>query len=275
MINELYRRNVESTAPTVVRCPARNLLTVGPDAFHPSAVHAVARDAAPQAHAHGAGPLAAAARVAPPFARGRSRPVAPCRPRAPHGPAGAHPGPDGPWHLGDELGSSLQGRRRCSSRDRGRFRRALRLDLGRLLDGHDRLRRAPARRDRFAIVGERRSTIRRSPETPAPRSSCRSATRRWRACSPGCAPPTSRSPRTGELEHFDFFVLSDSSDPDTLRRPSGTPGCELCRERRRLRPRLLPLAPHRDQAQERQRRRLLPALGQPATATWWCSTPTA
>ena len=98
--------------------------------------------------------------------------------------------------------------------------------------------------------------------TRAPRSSCRSATRTWRACSPGCARPTSRSPRTGALRHFDFFVLSDSNEPDTLVAERHA-WRDLLRAVGRVRPHLLPLAPAPHQAQERQHRRLLPALGQP------------
>ena len=79
---------------------------------------------------------------------------------------------------------------------------------------------------------------------------------------------------TGSPAHFDFFVLSDSDDPDTLT-------CRAQSLARPLRgvggfgPHLLPLAPAPHQAQERQRRGLLPALGQRSTATWWCWTPTA
>ena len=38
--------------------------------------------------------------------------------------------------------------------------------------------------------------------------------RMWPAFSKACAPLTSRCERTGQLERFDFFILSDSTEPD-------------------------------------------------------------
>ena len=49
---------------------------------------------------------------------------------------------------------------------------------------------------------------------PAPPWSSRSTTRKSPASARACAPPTSRCERTGQLERFDFFILSDSTDPD-------------------------------------------------------------
>ncbi len=73
--------------------------------------------------------------------------------------------------------------------------------------------------------------------------------------------------RTGALGSFDFFVLSDSADPRTCgERGGGVARAGAARvdgfgrifyRRRRV----------RVEAQERQRRRLLPALGADATAT--------
>ena len=71
--------------------------------------------------------------------------------------------------------------------------------------------------DRHAITPIGVADGRPSRPTRAPRSSCRSATSTSRACSRACARPTSRCVATGVLERFDFFVLSDSSEPDTLR----------------------------------------------------------
>jgi membrane glycosyltransferase len=68
--------------------------------------------------------------------------------------------------------------------------------------------------------------------------------------------------RTGELKHFDFFVLSDSSKPD-IRVAELDAWLALCRAVNGFRPGVLSMAAAPDQAQERQHRRFLPALGKP------------
>jgi membrane glycosyltransferase len=64
--------------------------------------------------------------------------------------------------------------------------------------------------------------------------------------------------RTGQLEHFDFFILSDSTDPEGGAGLGGT----LPRARR-ARPHFLPQAPHQLEQEGRQPRRLPAPLGPP------------
>ncbi len=67
---------------------------------------------------------------------------------------------------------------------------------------------------------------------------------------------------TGELERFDFFVLSDTNHPGYRR--GGTKGLDgAVPGSPGLRPDLLPPPPASGEAQERQHRRLLPSLGRP------------
>ena len=49
---------------------------------------------------------------------------------------------------------------------------------------------------------------------PARPLSSRFTTKTSCASTKGCAPPTNRCEQTGQLERFDFFILSDSTDPD-------------------------------------------------------------
>ena len=104
-----------------------------------AAGHAVPYHAAAQAHVHGARPWPP--RLGVPGSsrelnRGRwhraglvRRSVLSC----------PHPGADCHRHLGHELGAPVQGQRASRGRDPGRVRRAVRLDLGRLLDRADGL----------------------------------------------------------------------------------------------------------------------------------------
>ena len=86
---------------------------------------------------------------------------------------------------------------------------------------------------------------------------------------------------TGESANFDFFVLSDTTDPDIRAAEQAAWSDLAAPHRRRSRRRRRRLRVHyrwrqrRTQAQGRQRRRLLPPLGRAPTATWSSSTPTA
>ena len=66
--------------------------------------------------------------------------------------------------------------------------------------------------------------------------------------------------RAGLLEHFDFFILSDTSNPSAWVEEEAA-WVEWCRHEVRLRAHLLPAPPRAHRAEERQHRRLLPALG--------------
>ena len=138
----------------------------------------------------------------------------------------------------------------------------VRLDLGRLLDGARRLPRAGARRRPLRRSRAPRATTRRSRPTRAPRSSCRSANEdvaaRVRAA---CARPTSRSRarRTARALRLLRAVRYRESrharrrGGGVVRRCAASIGFGRIFYRWRAAP---------DQAQERQRRRLLPPLGQ-------------
>ncbi len=134
-----------------------------------------------------------------------------------------------------------------------------------------------ARGDRFAITRTLGAEAALAPLPPqcGSRSSCRSPTRTSRASSPACARPTTRSHARTTLAHFDFFVLSDTADPDT--RVAERRGVARALPARSMASAASSTAGAQtsDQAQERQRRRFLPALGRATTATWSCSTPTA
>ena len=149
----------------------------------------------------------------------------------------------------------------AGDRDPDPVRDSVRLGLGRILDGDDGflvlLRRPRPLRD-FAHRGARRADRRGRAHRDRDADLQRGRRARVRRI---CAPPTSRSRAPAICERFDFFVLTDSNDPDTAS-PRSRAWLELCRAVERLRPHLLPLAPAPDQAQERQHRRLLPPLGQ-------------
>ena len=83
------------------------------------------------------------------------------------------------------------------------------------------------------------------------------------ACSPGCARPTTRSSAPARSTHFDFFVLSDTQRSRHAGVPRRQAWCDWCRERRTASAASSTAAPAPHQAQERQHRRLLPALGPP------------
>lgn len=65
---------------------------------------------------------------------------------------------------------------------------------------------------------------------------------------------------TGDLDRFDFFVLSDTNDTD-IAVAEQQAWLEVCRESKGFRADLLPSPASPGQTQERQPRRLLPALG--------------
>ena len=153
------------------------------------------------------------------------------------------------------------GTQRPRSRDPDPVHDPVRVGLGRLLDGDGGLRVAAFRWRPVRDFAERLTATHHRSAARASRSSCRSATRTSLRVYAGLRATYESLQRTGELDHFDFFVLSDSSDPDITRRGTRGLGRSVPR-RRRLRPGLLPLAPASHQAQERQRRRLLPPLGQ-------------
>ena len=124
-------------------------------------------------------------------------------------------------------------------------------------------RAARARRDRYAIS---RATAR--PDAPidprrAPRSSCRSATRTCARVFAGLRATYESLARTGALDALRFLRAERHAASPTSRVAERRGVARRCAARvRRLRAHLLPLAPAPHQAQERQRRRLLPPLGQ-------------
>ena len=75
-----------------------------------------------------------------------------------------------------------------------------------------------------------------------------------------CAPPTNRC-ATPARSTASISSCCPTAAIRTSASPRSTPGPGSMPRRRRVRAHLLPLAPAPDQAQERQRRRLLPALG--------------
>ena len=140
---------------------------------------------------------------------------------------------------------------------------ALRLGRRRLRHRADgRLGDAPRRPPR-----PRRCAMRTRPSTPrrAPPSSCRSATRTWPPCSPGCAPPANRWPPPARWR-CSTSTCCPTAPTRRCARPSSAPGQRLRDDARRRagaarRPRVLPLAAPAHAAQGRQRGRLLPPLG--------------
>ena len=139
-----------------------------------------------------------------------------------------------------------------------------------------------ARRVRVCPAPDRRPATSRACEITARKASRASAppwffpstTRKSPASARACAPPTNRLEKTGHLERFDFFILSDSTDPDKwveeerrwfdLVRGPGCAGADL-----------LPAARVQRGKKERQHPGFSEHLGARATATSWCSTPTA
>ena len=78
---------------------------------------------------------------------------------------------------------------------------------------------------------------------------------------------------TGQIEHFDFFVLSDTGDPDIWVEEE-IAWADLCRCDGRIQPDLLSAPDEQLQTQEREHRRLLHALGPQTTGTWSFWMPT-
>ena len=78
---------------------------------------------------------------------------------------------------------------------------------------------------------------------------------------------------TGHGEAFDWFLLSDTTDPDVWIAEERA----LIALRRGWRPQARVYYRHRDRTlpQGRQCRRFRLAAGAAPTTTWWCSTPTA
>ncbi len=83
-------------------------------------------------------------------------------------------------------------------------------------------------RDRYRIPAAAPAAS-RSPPTPARRSSCRSATKTCRGYLAGLRATVESMAATGEMERFDFFVLSDTNDPD-IAVAEQQAWLELCRE---------------------------------------------
>ncbi len=116
--------------------------------------------------------------------------------------------------------------------------------------------------DRYAISRTRTPATRRSIQMRESRSSCRSATK----TSPRVFAGLRATLRiAGAHRRASSTSISSCSPTPAIPTPASRkspPGSTLCRAVERLRPRLLSLAPASHQAQERQHRRLLPALGQ-------------
>ena len=155
------------------------------------------------------------------------------------------------------------GTRAARDRDPRSVRDPVRLGVGGLLDRDGGLRccccaAATATRSRAARRATRRSTADARAAIVMPICNENVAARVRRPC----ARPTNRSRAPASSQHFDFFVLSRQRRSRHPRRRSRRVELDMCRAVGRLRPRVLPLAPASHQAQERQHRRLLPALGQ-------------
>ena len=116
--------------------------------------------------------------------------------------------------------------------------------------------------DRCAISRTRGAPTRRSPTDARTAIIMPIAQRGRRArVRADCARPTSRSRARGDARPLRLLRAVRHAPIPTRASPRSPRGSTLCRAGRRLRPHLLSLAPAPHQAQERQRRRLLPPLG--------------